>query len=73
MANKRILTCGKTEVLAIGEEGSFSDLQYKITPCIECIHVLGCPFYTQYLKDIIKTQENYIFLVKKIKSEQKLY
>ena len=65
MANKRILTCGKIEVLAVGQEGSFSDLHSKIAPCIDCIHVLGCPFYTQYLKDIVKTQK----FILRIKSE----
>lgn len=75
MANKRQLNCnikGK-EVLAIGQEGSFKDLQTKIEFCFQCTESLGCSHFQGYLKDLSKSVDTFNELKEKIKIEQKLY
>jgi hypothetical protein len=74
--NKRLVDVNckeKTEVLAIGQEGSIKDLETKLKACFECSSFVGCFSMIHLVKSFNANLENLEYMQKKIIEEQKLY
>jgi hypothetical protein len=59
--NNRVLTCGII-IRAIGQEGSISDYKAKLEKCFICSTFITCKASQEYLRGIIKQQDDLIAL-----------